>query len=405
MDSSHSAEEIRAAVQELVGRFGVGGTLVLDGAVLVLQGAGPAVSVDFTGLLEQWSELPADHRQRRCLALARELSQSRRTVVSQSQPQGTGFGLDAIVKPLAALGLVVLLTSVFLLWNRQEQPQTKVDRDAGPSAASLYEVQRVARTRAACEKTRARIQQGATPTVLDVDGWVVEILLLRQAQGPRLISDPGLGPFLRLDPGGRTGRFAWPAAPELLEADGPGTIVTLEDASLRDPGGAEGLTLTFAGRYVAPYFAESQRPVYTRVAASLAERLGATHAALYARCEHEHGHQLGSWFRGGSPAEAATALVYAMGAWSDPPQVEVVDAGAGRPIAESLARVEVFSRIQGAALRLKRPEVAKLVGHAGGMIAGPQQGPSTLTFPFKDGNRSSRASRRLAFELSLTNVR
>ncbi len=400
------AEEVRLAMQELVGRFGVAGQISVQGQWLCLEGSGPSVSVPLGGLLEQWTQLSAEQRQRRTQALARELAQARRSAVAASGTTGTGLQLGLLKVPLTILGVALAGIAAVLFWRGPGSSGAVPGVDAGPSETQRYEAARDARLRAACEKSRLRFQQGATPTVMDVDGWAVELLLLREGGGPRLLTDPGLGPFLQLDSSGREGRFVWPGAPELLEISGPGTVVQLADASLLDPGGAEGLTLTFTGRYVAPYFAESQRPLYTRIAATLAERLGATHAALYARCQHERSHQLGSWFRSTSPSNAAAILVYAMGAWADPPQIELADAGAGQPFERRAARVEVLNRVESNAQRLTREKLSHLIGEAGGMIAGaPRGGPTTLTFPFKDGNRAARASRRIAFELQLTNLR
>jgi hypothetical protein len=143
--------------------------------------------------------------------------------------------------------------------------------------------------------------------------------------------------------------------------------------------------LTFTGRYVLPYFREEERPAVIHAAAALAERVGATHGGLYARCEHSSSHQLGAWFLGPGPRGAAASLVYFMGVKAEVPQVR----------AELSAGSRALDRLGQAFEPFDRPRVGKLVGTHGGMIAGRAEGPGSITFPFRDGNRAARASLEL----------
>ena len=159
------AEEVRLAMQELVGRFGVAGQISVQGQWLCLEGSGPSVSVPLGGLLEQWTQLSAEQRQRRTQALARELAQARRSAVAASGTTGTGLQLGLLKVPLTILGVALAGIAAVLFWRGPGSSGAVPGVDAGPSETQRYEAARDARLRAACEKSRLRFQQGATPKI------------------------------------------------------------------------------------------------------------------------------------------------------------------------------------------------------------------------------------------------
>ncbi len=398
--------EIETLVAEAVARFGAAGEVRIVGERIHLEGYGPPTSAELGGLEAQWDGLAPELRGRRATALARELVQKRRASLPPTRSGGFNFKLPSFVAPLVVLGLAAVALWFARSWLLPEKTNAAVTSSAqpGPLASTgvdAYEAQRRARAERVCQATRSRIQRGATVGPTDVEGWVVELVLLRDGSSAELTFDPGLSPFISRRPGQLSGKFVWASAEDIAGAEGPSTVVTVADASIPNPETPKhrGVRLTFAGRYVAPYFRDDGRKSFIRVAAALAERLGATHGALYARCAESSSHYLGAWFRGPGAGGASASLVYWMGAFADPPQLRAAvlaaDAGAD----------PILDRVEQAGAELTKARVAKLIGSDGGMIAGRPDGPHTLTFPFKDGNRAARASLELARELNVGVVR
>jgi serine/threonine-protein kinase len=247
-----------------------------------------------------------------------------------------------------------------------------------------------------CNETRARVMRGASIGPTDVEGWVVELSLLRGGDTPPLGFDPGLGAFIKRPPGHDTGSFAWPGAAELSAIGGPMTRVTVADGALPPTGKAQfqGVTLSFSGRYVTPYFSKDQRGSYLKTADALATRLGAVYGGLYAHCAGGTTHHIGSWFRGPGPAGAAAALVYFVGTYAPGAHVRASVLGQGD-------RAGALERIAAATQKLDRRHVATLLGDSGGSIAGRADGPTTITFPFSEANRAERASQTIASAVGL----
>jgi hypothetical protein len=153
------------------------------------------------------------------------------------------------------------------------------------------------------------------------------------------------------------------------------------------------------GRYVNAYFDEAARVTLVRFALALSDALHAEYAALYARCAAGRAHHLGSFFRGATPGGAVASLLYFMGTFGDVPDVRrSLLAPAGSTAEDS---VFAFQNIVKAAAPLKKTRVMAMVGAEGGMIAGLDNQPSTVSFPPRDPNRASRASHRIADELGL----
>jgi hypothetical protein len=234
-----------------------------------------------------------------------------------------------------------------------------------------------------------------------VEGWVVELLLLTREMHPMPASHPALEAFFAREPGHAERRMVWPATPDLKAKTGPETGVTIQDVSLPNPRTPRwgGVRATFAGRYVTPFFQQKERAEYIRLASGLTDALGAEYVGLYARCAHRESHHLGAWFYGPSPGGAATALLYFMGTYADVPHVkpsELHPEGAG-----AVDRIFSIERLANATAALDKRGVSTLLGPHGGMIAGEDDKPSTITFPFRDSNRADRASRGIARELAI----
>jgi hypothetical protein len=152
------------------------------------------------------------------------------------------------------------------------------------------------------------------------------------------------------------------------------------------------------GRYVVPYFTESDRIVYVRLATALREKLGAKYGALYARCAHGSTHHLGAWFAGPGANGAAASLLYFMGTFAEVPHLKPsVLASDGGAFDHLLA----FGSIVESTKTLDKARVLSLLAPNGGMIAGTSSDIHAITFPFHDSNRAARASREMARGLGI----
>ena len=279
----------------------------------------------------------------------------------------------------------VLIAVIYLVLPRLRSKPEKTDPEA-------YERARHERAARVCEETRARVVRGAVIGATDVEGWVVELVLVRAPGAERFAPSRDLEGIVEQN------RFVWQQVAELA-AVSPGNV-EVADATLPSPAKQPrpGLRFTFDGSYVTAYFREEERPPWQRAALGMAKRLGATHGGLYARCAAGSAHHLGSWFFGPAPDGAAAALLYFMGTYADVPHVRRAllepDGSAG------LDRGFAFEQLGSAASKLDRPRLGVILSPHGGMIGGGP-GSSFLTFPFRDADRAARASRDLARALDL----
>jgi hypothetical protein len=374
--------EIQRAVEGKLVRSGAAGSVLVDDGKISLVGNGEPVSLPLDGLDERWTELAFEERERESAHLARSLQRQRRPL-SPVAPRGRSrtFGL------LVGAGLVLaaavtyrkvqarLQLSAALEAARQlEQEINEPDRERERHAAQV------------CNATRARLARGGTVGPADVEGWVVELALVRQ-----MGSDwPTLAPFLALPEGATSGRVSWDGAPELTGLTGHDTRVEVHDELWPEtmPQYRE-RRLTFFGSYVAPYFREREQIQLIRLGHALAEQHQATLGALYARCADRDEHHMGSWFLGTSPGAAAASLLFFMGAYAAPPQLpgEVLSSRKERPFEPEFALTNLLV----AAQRLKKPELISRLGPQDGTVAG--SGNSiTLAFPFVQSDRALLAS-------------
>lgn len=408
-DEAAAEPLIAALVAEAVARFGVAGEVKVRGGFISLQGAGPTAERELGSLARQWDGLHPEEQRRRALELARQLVSQRRSSLPASSVKAPAKTVWTLPHWALPAGVACALLGGFVVYGRFYRAQQPFPQgSAAPSAAhtaDAYERERQLRLQHTCSETEARVMRGATVGPVDVDGWVVELTLLRPAALGPLSADPQLAKFVRLGKDSRTGQLVWSEALELSQLSSPATRVEIADQVHPERGEPElrGLTIGFFGQFVGAYFDETQRPRFMQVASAVSEHLGATHAGLYARCEHSQSHQLGSWFRGNTPSDAAAVLVLLMGVYAAVPQLptpllvgEAPDSG--------LDRARTLAIIRDRTKTLDRAQIARILSDHGGLIAGARGGPTTLSFEFKDGNRAARSSLALVRAIGLANA-
>jgi hypothetical protein len=233
-----------------------------------------------------------------------------------------------------------------------------------------------------------------------VEGWVVELVLLRRAGGAPLVSSPALDQFLtkRPDTAAPTRVVSWSGARSLLAAKRFDAEVSVRPVSDLGSEHLAGVSLEFSGPYVMPYFSEAERADYFMLADALSETLQVTDGALFAHCAGPGGHHIGTWFLGATPGAAVASLVYFMAFFSETPVLKSDLLGVGNAPAQ---RGRAFDSITTAAASLDRSAAAALIGAELGMISGRPKQPTRLTFPFRDANRATRASLAAARALRL----
>ncbi len=381
--------DLRARVEEALPRYGVAGRVSWAKGRLRLSGHGPTIEIAVPHEV-----LPDDvtlaERQKLVERLARQLAAERRAAGS-SLGRGWGSRLFAALRLSVALGLGVL--GLGMAWHWLGRPATQV----GSGTAELGNPSTISKApplpmrsgasdplAERCQLTRTRIAMGGNVTPLDVDGWVVEFLFITQGQ----TLTPTAPRVQRYFPGITTSQPApliWPAAEELSRLADPHSpfSVAAERTAGLVPFQGTGIRLTASGSYIAAYFDETRRPEMQRLAAALCDGLAADWGALYARCAHDDIRQVGSWFRGKDVAGALTSLVAAMRPATGP--TDPLGPGSG---ATSGQLMDVQSRFA----RADRRSVGLLLGREGGMLAERRDGASTLSFPFRDANRATRAS-------------
>ena len=406
--STHREIEIYAA--ESLARFGAPGTLCVEGGELIWYAPQGVLREPLGDLDQSWSALPEEGRRRRAGELVRRLM-SRRSQLPTLRPRRRSGGWVGAVVLLGAVALGAAYAA------RPDAPEPEVSRRAATpgghrsgavegTADLPGERERAERAARVCAGARARVLRGGTIGPAETEGWIVDLLLLSGDTSASLHDHPALGSFVSPVETGRLASFVWQEEPELAKLSGPGTGVELTPELVEGPSGrrATGLRLTFRGQLVDPYFRPEERVRYFHVANALSDRLGATHAGLVARCDHSATHHVGSWFRGPSPADAATALVYLVGLYAEPPHLASAFLRAGTagdphapggPGPSSLDRAYAFAAIREATRPLDQAHLAALLGNSGGMITSSAAG-SVITFPFTDANRASRASREIA---------
>lgn len=388
-------EEITTYASEALSRFGAPGQLHVEQGEILLVGPHGTTRAELGALPHGWSNLPEDVRRRRVTELVRRLVAQR----TPSRERTNEGGLPPWVWLLVAGSAAAVGAALFAARGTESEDTEVVRRKANasrPAAVEDSERERSARAARVCETTRERVLRGATLGPTDVEGWVVDIVVLKKGGAEPLDTAPVLRSFVA-DPASKQGtRFVWAEEPELLDLPGSDSRV-LVGSELIEGQSAErtpGVRLTFQGRLIDHYFDPDKRRSFFHIASSLTDVLGGTHAGLFARCDGSATHHVGSWFRGSTPGDAAASLVYLMGTYSFP--THVAEPFLHPPSSSDIDRSHAFSNVVDAGSKLDQRAIAGVVGKSGGMISGPAGGPYVITFPFGDGNRSARASRDLA---------
>jgi hypothetical protein len=419
-------ERIRVMVEAELQRRGLPGRPRIDGRFLVVGKGASAVRADLGGTIQQWDSLPEDLLERRVQQMAQLLSEGaqRAPVASRRPPpqraQGSG-ALAAVRRAVAPLLIVALMVCALGVAYRylspsKQSPLVALDHllslptvgSASASAAapsndaSNIEHERAVIASAACAKSRTRVARGGSVGPADVEGWQVELVLLRRGAAVDLSQSVALTSFVRRDAGSKTAKLSWAKARSLLAQERFDAQIDVRAMPALGTKNLSGVSLMFSGPYVVPYFTEDQRSDYFLLADALADALGATDGGLFAHCADSESHHVGSWFLGATPGATVGSLIFFMEGYSDQPVLKAEVLGSG-PVPER--RGHAFDAIDRAAGSLSRSSVATLVGGELGMISGRPNHPARLTFPFRDGNRASRAGLEVARSLGLASSR
>jgi hypothetical protein len=400
-----SARDIARRVEENLARFGIAGNVDVVSDVATLHGNGPTVSTAVGALVVDWPDLAEDARARRASELARRLSSERRTTASLSPHRRRRFPawLRRAALVTGALLAAVAALRMYQLVVARGVEAALVRREAAGDDRDVKE--REARKARVCEATRSRVMRGAAVGASDAEGFIVELWALRAPERGNPASDPVLAEFVTGETPTARGRVVWTGAPSLASLDGEDTSVTVTEANVPADGtpAYRGVRVSFRGRLSTPYFEDGPRRDYVRMARALTDALGTDHAALYAHCTDSAAHHLGSWFRGPTPGGAVTSLLYFMGVFGERPDLRksvlVPEGGTATDLGYA------FQRVSSVASPLKKARVMTFLAAESGMIAGTDGTVSTITFPFRDSNRASRAEHGIARELGLDDPR
>jgi hypothetical protein len=382
MADASAARDIERAVTQALAHRGVGGTVVVRESTCELRaaGSGPAIAIDLGDWPAQWNLLPDDVKAKRAEAAATRLVNALRESTGKQAPQST---LGPLLKKVVSYGLVLAAAAAIGLWLYRKGFFGAVGASgvAGASASATGpETAEDARARVerACDAGRQRIREGATLD-LDVEGWVVELWLAR----------PGAG--LAADPAVR--RFVERGAAAEIGAAAPAAV-----AAVADPSGAgiEGALLQLTGGYVAAFFNARGRERFIATAEQLADESGATFAALFARCAHLPGtRDVGAWYRGQDADGAWVALLFAAGAFADPPALareKLAELGGLAGLGERVRKLDRRARDE--VLRVEGGRLSPRAGDAG-------TSSTSIAFSFGGPTRPAAASRALAKQLGL----
>ncbi len=392
------ADEIEACAVEALARFGAPGTPRLEGTDLVLAGPNGVQRTGLGTLPDQWRTLSDEVRRRRLGEVVRRLLGQRAQVTLRPERSGVPNWVYAVFGLAAAVGgLAFALRST----PAAEDVVRRKSSEASAAEAHRAAEDRHARAARVCETTRTNVLRGATVGPTDLEGWVVDALVLKQGGSEPLEQHPALALYLKAPLAPEGSSFVWKEEPELTQLDGSDTRVVVRRELIEGTSAERtpGVRLTFEGRLTEHYFNPEKRRAFFHIISSLTDAIGGTHAGLFARCAGGATHHVGVWFRGPTPGDAAASLVYLLGTYAEPPHL--VEAFLHGPTATELDRSIAFGNVRAAASKLTQRDIASVVGRSGGMISGPANGPFIITFPFTDGNRGSRASRDLARATSI----
>lgn len=390
--SIDAAAELGRYVEEALTRFATPGRVLVERGELILDGPMGRASTPLGPSSARWNLLDEGSRRARALDLARQLAKQHHSAARSERP---GREWPRHLLGWTALGLSLMTGYLVYGLFKSDRAPTAPEVPPVERKGSSPVVTADARSEQICETTRARVVRGATVSVADADGWVVELRATRVGAALPLDLERMLGPFLENPTDAAGSRFLWSEQPHFVPLHGENSRVFVQAERAEDAGiPLDTVRVIFSGVLVDGYFRPEERARYFHVATAMSTALDATHAALVARCAHQSTYHLGSWFYGRTDAEAAAALLESLGLHSDSPHLA---APFLHPEGTTqLDRVFAFRNIRAATHDLDRPALASTLGTNQGMAMGKSGESVLITFQFQDGSSASRASRKLA---------
>ena len=396
MNTTDWRAELGTKTTEILGRYGVAGRVEVESRLVWLIGNGPTVEVRLTEVDASKAVLSPAELKSLAERLARDLSRARRAA---SRESGSAAGWVAWAKLLPTLAIVAFGAWMAFRYLTPHQPTTSstwskkgAHLSHGIQSPSTKLVEKQALDDQSCLRTVTRIQQGGTVTPLDIDGWVVELSLV-SAENDLLPTAAPLNDYFQLRSDGieRTHHAADTPMLNQTDAQQAAVLISKEPLATVNPNAASGILITWRGQYVTPYFHESDRTEYLKVANSLFDALHASHGALYARCIQGGARYLGSWFRGPNVGAALWMLVTEMGVISG--AVRVPGLGASFGLENCEAPLKYLAKTVGP---ITRSKAAYLLSTSGGFVSERVGKFATVEFPFSPANRASLASWAIA---------
>lgn len=397
MNTTDWRAELGTKTTEILGRYGVAGRIEVESRLVWLIGNGPTVEVSLTETDASKAALNAAGLKSVAERLARDLSRARHAA---SRESGSTAGWLAWAKVLPTFALVALgiwmafryLTPNQHMASNAWSPKKGAHSSRGVQSPPAKLVEKQVLDDQNCVRTVTRIQQGGAVTPLDIDGWVVELSLV-SAQDDLLPTAAALKDYFQLRADGieRTHHAANTPMLNQTDAQQAAVLISKEPLATVSPNAASGILVTWRGQYVTPYFSESDRTEYVKVADALFNALHASHGALYARCIQGGARHLGSWFRGPNVGAALWMLVTEMGVISG--SVRVPGLGASSGLENYEAPLKYLAETVGPITRRK---AAYILSPSGGFVSERIGQFATVEFPFSPANRASLASLAIA---------
>jgi hypothetical protein len=288
------------------------------------------------------------------------------------------FGGLVLLAALGAIGYLLYQRNFFgMPFGEGTEGGASSSVPAGPALDPAVRAEKV------CEASRQSIYAGASLGV-DTAGWVVELWLARPEARGRLAADPGLAKAVEPGPLAAKLGAAAPATTKLVDDPAPAL-------------GASAVLVRLDGGFVAAFLETAGRQRFIDWTDEVLDAVGAEHAALYARCEHLPVRDVGAYFVGRDPAGAAATLLYAEGAFIQPPAIK-------RP--PSVGPTGWLGELRKAGDELDQAALEQLARKAGARLAtrAPDAGVGAvvgLRFPLSGPTRAHSASRELARTLGL----
>lgn len=395
--------EIEEAVQKALAAGGIQGTVALTGRTMTLRSGGAPVEIDAAYLVEQWPLLPEDLRERKATDVAARLTDALRAAKAGTPapaaptkytPSARPTGAPArgpgkpMVLPLGTVLLVAgLAAAAWWFWTRARPMGTAdsggTSAGAGTtSAAPETDDQRRARV---CEVARKRVLETRSLAGLDAQVWLTELWLATSRPGDDMTRTKAVTDLV--DP--TTHKLTPAADPDLAAIAEAQVELDAGESAARAGVPWRGVHVRFKSGYVSAFFETAGREKLLRVANKLADATGAEMGAMYARCAHLRYHDVGAWFRGATPSQAASSLVYSMGFFSER-RLTNHDPSAPPTASDLVSLTAAMTKVEKGAFEAAVREV-------GGTYApGAGNAPTVISFPLGGPTLAARAAGSLA---------